>query len=157
METATARPTELPTGTSRPAAGSPSTPLRAWMTRVLWIAAGYNLLAGAGMLCLVHEGYKLLGIEKPELQLPVQLVGILVAVFGLGYALVAIDPITNRNVLLLGFLTKLLGPLLALYYVAVGKLPLFFIAVLLVSDLVYLPPFAMILAHLRRQQRARPA
>lgn len=135
-------------------------PLRAWMTRVLWVAACYNVLAGLGMLAFVHEGYKLLGMEKPDLQLPVQLVGMLVAVFGLGYALVALDPITNRNVLLLGFLTKLLGPLLALYYVAVGKLPLVFIAVLLVSDLVYLPPFAAILVHVHRQRptghRQRP-
>jgi hypothetical protein len=123
-------------------------PLRTWMTRVLWLAAGYNLLAGAGMLCFVHEGYKLLGMHKPELNLPVQLVGMLVAIFGLGYALVAVDPVTNRNVLLLGFLTKLLGPLLALFYVAIGKLPPVFVAVLLVSDLVYLPPFAAILFHI---------
>ena len=31
------------------------------------------------MLCFVHEGYKLLGMHKPELNLPVQLVGMLVA------------------------------------------------------------------------------
>jgi hypothetical protein len=121
------------------------------MTRVLWFAAGYNLLAGIGMLCFVHEGYKLLGMHKPELNLPVQVVGMLVAVFGVGYALVARDPVGNRNVLLLGFLTKLLGPLLCLGYVAIGKLPPIFIAVLLVSDLMYLPPFAMILVRLRRR------
>lgn len=124
------------------------------MTRVLWLAAGYNLLAGASMLCLLHEGFKLLGLEKPDLLLPVQLVGMLVAVFGIGYGLVALDPPGNRNVLLLGFLTKLLGPLLAFYYIAAGKLPPIFLAVLFVSDVMYLPPFAMILAHLRRQQPA---
>jgi small multidrug resistance pump len=120
------------------------------MLVVLRIAAVYNLLAGACMLIFVHEGYKLLGLEKPALVMPVQLVGVLVAIFGLGYWLVARDPLTNRNILLLGLLSKSLGPALALYYVAVGKLPLGFILVLLVADLIYIPPFAIILRRLYR-------
>ena len=44
-----------------------------------------GLLAGAAMICFYHEGYKLLDVPKPELVLPVQIMGILVAIFGLGY------------------------------------------------------------------------
>jgi hypothetical protein len=121
-----------------------------WMRVVLRIAAGYNLLAGACMVVFVHEGYKLLGLEKPALVMPVQLVGVLVAIFGLGYWLVACDPLTNRNVLLLGLLSKTLGPALAIYYVVVGKLTPAFILVLLVADLIYVPPFAIILRRLYR-------
>jgi small multidrug resistance pump len=124
------------------------------MTRLLWFVGGYNLLAGLGMLCLYHEGYKLLGVAKPEFNLPIQLVGVLVGLFGVGYWMVAAHPVENRNLLLLGFWSKLLGSLLGVYYVLAGKLPLFFLAVLFVSDIGYLPPFAIILRRLRSVRAA---
>lgn len=124
-------------------------PLTRWMTRLLWFVGGYNLLAGLGMFCLYHEGYKLLGVAKPELNLPIQLVGILVALFGVGYWMVAANPVENRNLLLLGFWSKLLGSLLGIYYVAAGKLPPLFLAVLLVSDIGYLPPFYLIVRRIK--------
>lgn len=129
-------------------------PLAQWMTRLLWFVGTYNLLAGLGMLCLYHEGYKLLGVAKPELNLPIQLVGVLVGLFGVGYWLVAANPVENRNLLLLGFWSKLLGSLLGIYYVFVGKLPPLFLAVLLVSDIGYLPPFYLILRRIRRYRAA---
>ena len=125
-------------------------PLAPWMKWLLQFAGVFNLLAGFSMVVFIHEGYKLLGMTKPELVMPAQLIGILVALFGVGYLMVAADPLTNRNILLLGFWTKLLGPLLALYYVAVGKLPWTFVPLVFVADLVYLPPFAMIWLRLRR-------
>lgn len=118
--------------------------LRPWMRLVLRFAGTYNLLAGAAMISLYHEGYDLLGIPKPELILPVQVMGILVALFGVGYHLVAANPVENRNLLLLGFWSKALSSVFALYYVAAGALPLGFLPVLFVSDIIYLPPFYVI-------------
>jgi hypothetical protein len=89
--------------------------------------------------------------EKPQLNLPIQLVGILVGLFGLGYWMVASDPFANRNILLLGFWSKALGSLLGIYYVGAGKLPPLFLAVLLVSDIGYLPPFYVILRRLKER------
>jgi hypothetical protein len=113
----------------KPVTAATSSPSRvpAWMTRLLWFVGGYNLLAGVGMVCFYHEGYKLLGIEKPQLNLPIQLVGILVGLFGVGYWMVAADPPANRNILLLGFWSKALGSLLGTYYVCVGYLPPFYV------------------------------
>jgi small multidrug resistance pump len=127
-----------------------SSPLSPWMTRLLWFVGGYNLLAGVGMICFYHEGYKLLGVEKPQLNLPIQLVGILVGLFGVGYWMVAANPLQNRNILWLGFWSKALGSVLGIYYVVVGKLPPFFLAMLFVSDIVYLPPFYLILRRLKQ-------
>jgi hypothetical protein len=127
-----------------------SSPLAPWMTRLLWFVGGYNLLAGVGMFAFYHEGYKLLGIVKPQLNLPIQLVGVLVGLFGVGYWLVAAKPVENRNLLMLGFWSKALGSLLGLYYVAVGKLPPLFLVILFFSDIVYLPPFVAILRRLYR-------
>lgn len=128
-------------------------PLAPWMRKLLWFVGGYNLLAGIGMIGFYHEGYKLLGLEKPHLNLPVQLVGILVALFGVGYWLAAVNPVENRNLLMLGFWSKALGSLFGVYYVLAGKLPLVFLAVLLFSDIAYLPPFAIILRRLYRLAR----
>ncbi|HET6879880.1 MAG TPA: hypothetical protein VFI31_06985 [Pirellulales bacterium] len=128
-----------------------STILVPWMRRLLWFVGGYNLLAGLGMLCFYHEGFKLLGVAKPDLNLPIQLVGVLVGLFGIGYWMVAAEPVRNRNILLLGFWSKALGSLLGIYYVGVGKLPPFFLAILFVSDIGYLPPFYAILRRLRRR------
>lgn len=126
-------------------------PLAAWMRPLLWFVGGYNILAGVGMICFYHEGFRILGLPKPELMLPLQLVGMLVALFGMGYWMVAYSPRENRNVLLLGFLSKALGSALGLYYLAAGKLPFLFFPVLFFADIVYLPPFLLIMRRLYRQ------
>ncbi len=116
---------------------------------VLRIAGTFNLLAGLVMLVFYHEAYRLLGMERPRVMLPVQLVGMLVALFGVGYHMAANDPWKNRNVLLLGFWSKLLGTLLAIYTVARGQLPSSFLVLVFFSDVIYLPPFWAILRHFR--------
>jgi small multidrug resistance pump len=125
-------------------------PLDPWMTWLLWFVGGYNLLAGLGIFALYHEGFRIFGLQKPEFLLPVQLVGIMVALFGLGYWMVARNPAENRNVLLLGFLSKALGTLLGAYYVAMGKAPPLFLGAVFLGDIIYLPPFWLILRRLKR-------
>jgi hypothetical protein len=102
------------------------------------------------MICLYHEGYKMLGVQKPELILPVQVMGILVGLFGVGYHLTASSPVENRNLLMLGFWSKALSSIAAMYYVLVGHLPWSFVPVLFFSDVIYLPFFYIILARLYR-------
>jgi len=125
-------------------------PLRPWMYWLLRFAGTFNLLAGFSMLVFYHEGFRLLGVPKPALVMPLQLVGILVALFGVGYHLVAGNPLENRNLLLLGFLSKLLGSVLGIYYVARGQLPVAFLAMLFFADIAYLPPFWIIYYRIRR-------
>jgi hypothetical protein len=127
------------------------------MNFVLRFVACYNVLAGVNMLCFYHESYKAMGVAKPELNLPIQLVGVLVALFGVGYWMVANNPVENRNLLLLGFWSKLLGSVLGIYYVVAGKLPPIFLAILVFSDIIYLPPFYVILRRLFRQAAERDA
>jgi len=127
------------------------------MNFVLRFVACYNVLAGVNMLCFYHESYKAMGVAKPELNLPIQLVGVLVALFGVGYWMVANNPVENRNLLLLGFWSKLLGSVLGIYYVVAGKLPPIFLAILFFSDIIYLPPFYVILRRLFRLAAERDA
>src|SRR6185295_4121942 len=97
-------------GLPKPAGkGIPMPPIKRWMRRLLRFAGTYNIVAGLSMILLYHEGYKLLGLEKPAVVMQIQLVGILVALFGVGYHWVASAPVENRNILVLGFWSKALG------------------------------------------------
>lgn len=125
-------------------------PLLPWMRCLLRFAGTFNLLAGASMMTLYHEGYKLLGVPKPQLILPVQLMGVLVALFGVGYHLVASNPVENRNVLMLGMLSKLICSLVAAWHVPFGPLPWWFLLVVFLADVIYVPFFCIILARLYR-------
>lgn len=120
-------------------------PLHPWMTLVLRVAGWWNLLAGAGMIVFYHEGFKALGATKPSPALSIQVLGVLVALFGLGYHLVAADPVRNRNLLLLGFWSKAAATLFSAAYVALGRLPWWFAVVVFLADTIYLPPFFAIL------------
>ena len=126
------------------------TPLTPWMSFVLRFGGTYNILAGVAVCSLYHEGFKLLGVQKPELILPVQLVGLFVALFGVGYWLVALHPVENRNLLMLGFWSKALGSALGIYYTLTGALPMFFLVVLFFADIIYLPPFYIVMRRLYR-------
>jgi hypothetical protein len=128
-------------------------PLLPWMRWLLRFAGTFNLLAGLAMCTLYHEGYHLLGIPKPQLILPVQVMGVLVGLFGVGYHLVASHPLENRNILVLGFWSKALGSALALGYVAAGKITPWFTIVVFFADIIYLPFFYAILRRLRGAAR----
>ena len=127
-------------------------PLSLWMTVLLRFAGVFNLLAGTSMILFYHEGFKMLGVPKPALALPVQVMGILVALFGVGYLLVAANPLQNRNILVLGFWSKAISASVAMCYVA-PPLPWWFAVVVFFSDVIYLPPFYVILRRLGRLAR----
>jgi hypothetical protein len=131
-------------------------PLTGWMRCLLRFVAVYNVLAGFVMLVFYHEAYKLLGVRKPDVNLPLQLVGVLVALYGVGYWMVANRPVENRNLLVLGFWSKALGSALGVYYVWLGKLPPVFLVILFFADIVYLPPFAVIIKRLSKIARSAP-
>lgn len=120
-------------------------PLKRWMRYLLIFAGCFNLLAGFCMIVFYHEGYKLLGLPKPQIILPVQVMGVLVGLFGVGYLLVAHNPLQNRHLLTLGFLSKAISSLLALASIFEGDLPWSFFPVLFFSDIIYLPPFYAIM------------
>lgn len=130
-------------------------PLRPWMRWLLRFVGTYNILAGISMLVFYHEGYKLLGLKRPELVLPLQLVGVMVGLFGVGYHMVASNPLAHRGVLMLGFWSKALGSTLGVYYVCRGKLPPVFLAVLFFADIMYLPPFLAIMRRLKQVARGQ--
>lgn len=121
-----------------------STVLEPWMNKLLRFAACFNIVAGVGMLIFYSEGFKLLELPKPELDLLVQLIGVLVILFGFGYWFVANRPVENRDLLLLGLLSKACGTILVVYNFIDGKLPWVMLVAVFFADLIYVGPFLMI-------------
>jgi uncharacterized membrane protein HdeD (DUF308 family) len=144
MQTLTPHSGNKETGASEPK-------LAPWMSLLLRFAGTFNVLAGLGMIFCYHEGFKLLGLPKPELVLPVQVVGALVLLFGVGYHMTASRPRENRSVLLLGWWSKCLGSVLGVYHVSQGRLPGYFLLILFFADIIYLWPFAVILRRIPRE------
>ncbi len=130
-------------------------PLLPWMRWVLRIATGYNLWCGLSMLVFYHESSKIMGMPRPVPVVWFQLAGLLIGLFGVGYWLVLCRPVQNRDLLWLGFWSKLLGPLLSGYHIARGDLPLSLVPMLAFSDLIYLPLFYVIGRRLSRLGRER--
>ena len=130
-------------------------PLLPWMRGLLRFAGCYNLLVGLNLLLFYHELFKTLGLAKPNPIMFVQLVGLLVGLFGVGYLMVARHPLENRNLLWLGLWSKALGCCLSFYHVAIGNLPTLYVPIVVFSDLVYLPPFYLIARRLDRLAAAR--
>jgi CDP-diglyceride synthetase len=126
------------------------------MKGLLRFAACFNIGAGLHMLILYHETYKVIGMPKPEVQFPIQLVGLLVALFGVGYYLVARHPVRNRQMLVLGWWSKFLGSCLGLGYIVLGKLPAQFFLVFFFADIIYLWPFYLIMRRLNQVATTRP-
>ena len=130
-----------------------NSPLTSFQHFVLRFAGWYNLVAGCCMLFLYPQFYRWFELQLPAFAMPLQLVGVLVGIFGIGYLMTDRNPLDNRNVLFLGFLSKLIGPAVSLIYVGNGMLPLSFLFVLFFCDTIYLWPFWNIYRKLEGEYR----
>lgn len=126
-------------------------PGKPWMSAVMWAAAAYNLAWGA--VVVLDPGLLFRWAHMPPPNYPAiwQCVGMMVGVYGVGYAIAATDPPRHWPLVLVGFLGKLAGPLGFLYYAAKGNLPWRAGWVNVTNDLIWLIPFALILRAARRR------
>lgn len=128
----------------------------AWMRVTLLLAAAYNGAWGAVVVLIPGATLDLLGLDGAD---PGQrnlwaCVGMIVGVYGVGYAVAARDPLRHWPITLVGFLGKVFGPVgFALGY-ANGEVPATLGYTILTNDLIWWVPFAMIL---RAAYRGRPA
>src|ERR1051325_7633130 len=106
-----------------------------WMKPVLITAGIYNLLWGAFIVLFPLAPFRWFGMEPPNYPEIWQCVGMVVGVYGVGYAIAAFDPIKHYPIVLVGFLGKLFGPLGFLGAVLRGRLPWAFGWVNVTNDL----------------------
>jgi peroxiredoxin len=125
-----------------------------WMSRVLLAAALYNILWGA-LVCLAPETtIRWLGIEPPRYPELWQCIGMLVGVYGVGFAIAARDPYRHWPIVLVGLLGKVLGPAGYAWAASTERLPWTGGLTILTNDLVWWIPFALILRGAAREHRA---
>jgi uncharacterized membrane protein HdeD (DUF308 family) len=113
--------------------------------RVLALAAVYNLAFGAWAVLFPGHAFALAGMPPPNYPELWQCIGMIVGVYGVGYACAARDPLRHWPIVLVGFLGKIFGPVGFATALAKGTLPVRFGAILVTNDLVWWLPFAWIL------------
>ena len=132
------------------------------MRPVLLAAAAYNLLWGAWVVARPHDIFDWTGIDRPIYPGIWQCVGMVVGVYGIGYAIAAFNPLQHWPIVLVGFLGKLFGPIgMVLNFASPedtpGRLPAGWLWLNLTNDLLWLLPFALILLAAYRHHRDTPA
>lgn len=126
--------------------GSTSSMAPAWMGRVLLLAGIYNLAWGAFAILFPMTLFRLTGFDPlplyPEFW---QCIGMIVGVYGIGYAIASRDPFRHWPIVLVGLLGKIAGPVGFASAVYSGRLPVALGWTILTNDLVWWAPFALIL------------
>lgn len=108
-----------------------------------YAAAVYNALWGlaAGFFPdLIARTGGIAGVSHPKL---VQVMGMMVGVYGIGYYLLARDPIRYCGFIWIGLLGKVLGPLGFFFNALHGALPWQFGWLIVFNDLIWWPVFMM--------------
>lgn len=127
------------------------------MRRTLFLAGLYNVLWGAWAVLFPNVQFEWLGMPLPNYPQFWQCIGMIVGVYGLGYAIAATDPARHWPVVLVGFLGKVFGPLGMLQALWTGALPPGFAINCVFNDLVWWIPFGLILHHAWKQHLADDA
>ncbi len=115
------------------------------MRTVLLAAAAYDVLWGGFVVLFPLALFRVLEMEPPNYPQIWQCAGMIVGVYGVGYAAAALDPMRHWPVVLVGLLGKILGPIGFLSAVVGGTLPLSFGLTILTNDLIWWAPFSLIL------------
>jgi len=118
-----------------------------WMRQVLFAAAAYNLFWGTFTVLFPTLPFQWAGMEPPNYPSLWQCIGMIVGVYGSGYAIAAFDPIRHWPLVLVGLLGKVFGPLGFVWAASKGELPWIAGLTILANDIIWWAPFGMILVH----------
>ena len=111
----------------------------------LAIAAVYNILFGAWAVLLTGSAFELAGLDQPNYPEIWQCVGMIVGVYGIGYAIAARDPIRHWPIVFVGLLGKILGPIGFLAAVLQDRVPIEAGLIIVTNDLIWWPGFTLAL------------
>ena len=124
---------------------APSCKAPVWMQSALKLAGIYNILFGIWVIGWPNAWFEISGMEVPRYPFLWQCIGMIVGVYGLGYLVASKSPLKHWPIVLVGFLGKVFGPIGFLWAAAQGELPWQAGWIIILNDLVWLVPFAMIL------------
>lgn len=116
-----------------------------WMKRWLLAAGIYNISWGLFVGLWPHLMFDWAGMERPNYPELWQCIAMIVGVYGVGYALAALDPYRHWPIVLVGFLGKLFGPIGFVQAAVAGRFSWWFGVNNITNDLIWLIPFGLIL------------
>ena len=119
------------------------------------VAALNNLIIGGIMLFDADQAAARIGLTGPAAGYTIAFGGLLIAIFGVAYALVAYRPLPNRNLVAVGGLGKAAAVVLASWHAAQNHIP-HNTYLLAMGDLVFVVFFCIFLAQTRNAQAATP-
>ena len=99
------------------------------------------------------HAFALAGIEPPRYPEIWQCLGMVIGVYGVGYAIAARSPFRYWPIVFVGLLGKVLGPVGCIWYAVQGTVPWATFGLIVFNDLVWWGPFAAILVAARRDAR----
>lgn len=118
------------------------------MTWVLLAAGVYNLVWGGFVVLFPEAMFRWIGADVPRYPELWQCIGMIVGVYGIGYAVAARDPLRHWPIVLVGLLGKIFGPIGFFDAVVIRDVfPLSFGFTILTNDLIWWVPFTIILWH----------
>ncbi|WP_425618672.1 hypothetical protein NA78x_002382 [Anatilimnocola sp. NA78] len=129
----------------------------AWMFWMLWAAAIYNLAWGSLAIFWPNLAFAWAGMELPNYPSLWQCIGMIVGVYGVGYAIAAYDPVRHWPIVLVGLLGKVFGPIGFVWAALQGELPWIAGWTNVTNDLMWWIPFSMVLWHAWKSSQAEVA
>ena len=121
-----------------------------WMRQVLLLAAVYNIGWGVFVVCFPLTAFRWAGMAPPNYPQLWQCIGMIVGVYGIGYAIAAADPYRHWPIVLVGLLGKVFGPIGYFWYASRGDLPWSAGWTIVANDLIWWLPFVAILRQVWR-------
>lgn len=125
------------------------------MSFVLLAAALYNLCWAAWFVFSPVSAFKLAGLASPRYPELWQGMGIMVGVYGFGYAIAATDPLRHWPIVLIGLGARIVEPVGFAHAAAQKRVPWNVAWVIIVNDLIWWVPFGLILLSAWRQHQSR--
>lgn len=123
----------------------------------MYVAGVYNLAWGAFLILAPLAAYQIGGLAAGGRSLVNveiwQCLGMVVGVYGVGYLMAAADPVLHWRLVLVGLISKVLGPIGFVAGAVQGRLPWQMAVTNLFNDVIWWIPFGLILAEAWRVYR----
>lgn len=118
-------------------------------SRMFWSAAVFNFAVAIALAFFAGPFYELAGFDyQPTEHIWRYLAALLIGMYGIGYALAAIDAVLNRNLIILGLVGKLFVVILVIALYLAGEIPVG-LPLVASGDLIYVLLFSLFLYRTR--------
>lgn len=125
-----------------------------WQPIALLVAGLQCVIWGVFIVTFPVRSALAYGLSEPPRELFLwQGTGLVIVLFGVGYLIASTNPPQHWGIILVGFLSKFLGPVGITWSVFLGEVPERVLYLIPINDLIWLLPFAVILLQTSRRRR----